>query len=354
MRILLAVVLLVASAAARDHVTLRNGSLVTGDVVAVHREGVVLSTDGGTRFIPWSDLGAPGLSTANTVAIELSNGDRITGRITSYEDGKLVITADFFPGAKIPTVALAPRPTYRPIQQEPEIPPGALQDAEAKGILEPKEWNGSVALLGQFRSGNVDSTLFTLNAKLNRQWASDRFNAYVNGAWGETEGDTTAAGILGGAKWDHFYNKDFYSYGRIEAEYDEIQNIDLRFLAGIGGGLNVWRGEKDHQTFDIEAGIDYLSQSFANETSRDNVAGRFAFVYKNRFFDDWLFTEEFEVLFPIPDVGDYILRSITKLETALSENWYLQNVLEIELQGNPPRDTVELDIKLLIGLEYKF
>lgn len=353
MRTLLALLLCALSATAKDHATLKSGVLVTGDVVSVHREGFVMETEKGPRFFSWDELGSPGLQTTNEVAVVLANGDRITARITGVEGGRLLVTAAFIPEARIPTDALRPRPIpSRNIQEE--IPPGALQDAEAKGILEEKDWNGNVALLGTFRSGNTDSALFQLNAGLNRQWTSDRFNAYASAAWGETEGEQTAANVLGGAKWDHFYNADFYSYARVEAEHDEIKNLDFRLTTGIGAGINVWRGEEDHQSLDLEGGLDYLHQSFDGQPSSDDIAGRFAFLFKTRFFGDWLFTEDFEVLFPLSDPGEFIIHSTTKLETALSESWYLQNILEIEYRGDPPSDTEELDLKLLIGLEYKF
>lgn len=354
MRTLALLLLCTLGLAARDHATLKTGALLTGDLVSVHREGFFIELDEGPRFVRWEDLGAPGLQTSGQIVVLLPNGDRITARIMRVEHRHLVMTSAFIPEALIPTNALPASPLPAPPAAVPDLGGHAPQDADAKGALDEKDWNGSIALLGTLRSGNTDSSLFQFNAGLNRQWVSDRFNATASASWGRTEEEQTAKNALATTKWDHFYNDDLYSHGRVEVEHDEIKNLDLRLTTGVGIGLNVWRGDDAHEGLDLEAGTDYLHQRFDGADAEAGLAGRIAVVFKARLFDTWLLTEDCEIVVPVGDPAAFITHSQTKLETSLSGRWNLQNILDIEYRGDAPTDTSALDIKLLVGLEYKF
>ncbi len=354
MRWMVVPLLMLSLANAQDaRATLESGDELQGSVAGLYAEGVAMLVEGSERFIPWVDLKAPGLRVTSDVAVMFGNGDRVTARVLRLEDDALVIAATFIPEGRIPTAALPPRPAPTPERPAQEAAETSAEEA-AKPILDPADWNGSVALLGTFRKGNTDSGLFQLNATLKRQWTSDRLKLYGSVAYGKTEGEHTAGSIMAGGKWDHFYHEDFYSYTRSEFEYDKIKNLDLRVTSGIGAGVNLWRGDKDHQSFDLEAGVDYLHQSYDSETPRNDASGRGAFVYKNRLFGSWLLSEEFEIIFPFVDPSDFIISSTTKLQTALSKRWNLQNTFEVEYSGKPADDTTALDLRLLVGLEYKF
>lgn len=352
MQLLFTLVVSLAAVTAEDRANLADGTLLTGKVVGVHRGGFLMMQDGERRFVEWGRLGRPGLTTAQGLVVVLSNGDRFTAHISGFDAGHLLVKTAFFPDVRLPVSALTPRPAPAP---EPVAPPGSeeVDAAVEEAILEEKDWHGSLALSGSLRTGNTDSALVQLKGKVDRQWTADRMKLYLSSAYGETEGKATATNILGGAKWDHFYKKNASGYVRVEAEHDEIKNLDLRSLGGLGGGLNLWKGEKD-QTLDVEGGVDALYKSFAGEDGETDLAGRLAVVYKTELFEDWFFVEDLEILFPVPELGEFVFRSKSLLKTALSDSWFLQNGLELEWQGDVPEDTRALDLKLFVGLEYRF
>jgi putative salt-induced outer membrane protein YdiY len=228
------------------------------------------------------------------------------------------------------------------------------QEEKRTTILDIKDWNGKIALLGTFRQGNVDSTLFQLDLGAYRQWARDRFRAEAGIAYGDTEGEATARNAYGRAKLDHFYDEDFYSYGSAEVQWDEVQNLDLRGLLGAGVGLNVWRGEGDHRALDIELGVSGIYEQYTGDSGDLKFALRAALAYLGVWGENLLFTQRLEALLPIPEANSLILRSHTALEVALADHWFLKNILEVQYLGDPPDDTKALDIKLLVGIEYKF
>jgi putative salt-induced outer membrane protein YdiY len=325
-----------------------------GQVTAVHAEGITIATAAGVRFVPWSDVRYPGVETAQDVVITLANGDRLTGRILATDARELSLATAYVPEIRLPVTALAARPAPVPEPSKAEEDKTSLEAEVEKGILEVKDWTGKVSLLGTYRSGNVDSALFQLDAGVDRQWVADRFSAGASLSYGKTEGDLTAAQARAGAKWDHFYNEDFYSYARTDVEWDDVNNLDLRAIVGIGVGLNVWTGDGDHRRLDLEAGIDGIYEKYEESSSGIDLAGRLALVYKDVFFEKLLFTEEFEFIFPVPEVADYLIRSKTTLAVALSEHWYFQNIVDLKYQASAPDEVEPLDVKVLVGVEYKF
>ena len=59
----------------------------------------------------------------------------------------------------VPVTALVPAPV-------PGDPAEAGAEGKQQTLLEPEDWSGRVALLGAYRSGNVDSSLFQLTSPL--------------------------------------------------------------------------------------------------------------------------------------------------------------------------------------------
>jgi putative salt-induced outer membrane protein YdiY len=357
-RTLLLVLILAAGLASQDTITIPELGVRQGRILALDREGftfLVMDESSSRSFAP-ADLEEAALRSGGPITVKLSNGDRITGRVVAGK-GVIRIESDYFAPISLAMAALAPRGLQATPPMDESIEDIVLEvskSEEKSTILEPKDWNGKVALLGMLRQGNVDSTLFQLDMGAYRQWAADRFMAEAGFAYGTTEGEATARNAYGRSKWDHFYDEDLYSYGSADLHWDEIQNLDLRAIVGVGVGLNVWRGEGDHRSLDVEAGISGIYEQYSDESGDLKFALRAAAAYLDVWGEKLLFTQRLEVLLPIPEAGSFIVRSTTALEVALSENWFLKNVLEIQYLGDPPVDTKSLDLKLLVGIEYKF
>lgn len=355
---LAAVLLLAAGAAAQSDRLALVHDTIEGTLLAVSAEGVAfLQRDAEAAALhPWAALAPAGPMSSRVVTVRLVNGDRITGRVAPGPDG-VRVQSEYLPEIEVRPAHLMPaRFRSAPDIEEDleDLVLDAVQEEERKTILDPKDWTGRIALLGTFRQGNVDSSLFQLTASARRQWGEDRFNAEAGFAYGDTEGQATARNAYGRAKWDHFYDDDFYSYALSEAYWDEIQNLDLRAILGIGAGLNLWKGAGDHRSLDLEAGISGIYEDFRNRPSDIQFALRFAASYLDMWTEDLAFTQRIEILMPVDDPGDYILRSHTALDMSLSERWTLKNILELQYLGDPPADTRAFDLRLLAGIEYKF
>ena len=344
--------------AAQGRLVLDDGRELRGQVLAVYADGCAFQAHDmsePSRFA-WGRIGSDGVRTESPLSIRLINGDRVTGMLIA-KPGGLTVQSEFMGQISLQLADLPRGPSHAALDTQDRIQDIALeltQEEERQTILDPTDWTGKIALLGTFRQGNVDSTLFQFNAGVNRQWAEDRFSAEAGFAYGDTEGEATARNAFGRAKFDHFYDEDFYSYVNADVEWDEIQNLDLRAVLGVGIGLNTWRGEGDHRSLDFELGVAGIYEKYVGESSTFEFALRAAGAYLDVWGDNLLFTQKIEILMPVTDFGGFLLRSYTALEMNLLENWYLQNILQIDYDADPPADTESLDLQLLVGIEYKF
>lgn len=350
-----------------DRAVLEDGRVLAGRIETLSSEALLLVTaeDGRRLPIDWDDVAR--LESRDSRTIHLANGDRITGRIVGVEAGMLVVSAELLPEIRIPLASLGSSEVVAAqlaAAGEAAID-AAIEEAQddedlfaTEGdVLKPKDWTGKVALLGSFREGNSETLDVNFRAEAKRQWTVDRLDLSAGYSYGEAEGEKNTSNAFAGAKFDHFYNKRFYSYANATVLWDEIAEIDLRALVGIGAGLTVWKepenGEK--QYFDVEAGISAIYEKFsANGDDGLDPALRVATDYKNLLGETVEFSNENEFIMPFSEVDGWILRSITSLNVPLSDAWYLKNSLELDYQAAPPAGTENLDIRVLLGIEYSF
>ncbi len=343
-----------------DQLFQKDGTILSGALKRADVAGVVfhVAGDPAPRSVPWGALAVPAIRTAGPFTLGLSNGDRITARLSGVEGTSLRLESAVVGVITLPLSALeAPAPA--------PAEPAAAAKAEASGsgveeevdgalkVFDPTPWKGKVGLSGLLQSGNVDALLVRFDAALEKFWRVNHFKAAASLVYGETNGDLTAsAGRIGG-KFDHYYSKKFYTYANAEAGYDEVQNIDLRALLGAGVGYEFWK-EGNDRAFGVEAGIAALYESFAGGGDHLSPTGRAALFYRDVYFEKLKFEQLAEILVPLDDPGRFIVRSFTGVSMPLAEAWSLKNTLEITFEGDPPINTESTDIKLFVGIEYSF
>jgi putative salt-induced outer membrane protein YdiY len=324
--IVLAFVLLASSVAfAQDAVVeLKSGGSVSGKLTGLDRDGATIQEGDKVVRVGWDQIATLKLG-----------------------ENRVPVTAPG-PESAPPPAPCAPCPTPCAPCAKPCAPCGP------KTPCNPCAVKGKVALSGTVRSGNVDSVLGAFHAEASKEWTEDKLSAAIDALYGKTDAELTAASLGGKTRWDHYFNLSFYSYASVEALYDDIQNLDLRAIVGVGAGDFLWKCNDD-QSWAVEGGISALYEDFSTADDPElSPAGRVATIYKNLIFKDVKFEEQLELLVPFTDAGDYLARSRTTLGVPLCKSLALRLSLEITYQGDPPDGTDALDILGLVGVEYQF
>jgi hypothetical protein len=205
-----------------DEVLLTNGDKITGKIVRMEGEKVVLNTDYAGEISIQADK-VSRLVTDAPVPATLLDGTRVEGTqfsaVTSPAGTESVPPGDEkgINLAEVQTINVAPKPRI-----------GIKARANA-GITNER--------------GNTDTDQYHLDAELVARTEKQRFT--VGGEFNKEKagGIETVENWKGIGKYDYFFRPKWFLYGSSLFEHDEFADLDLRTTLGAGVG---------HQFFEFE------------------------------------------------------------------------------------------------------
>jgi putative salt-induced outer membrane protein YdiY len=171
-----------------------------------------------------------------------------------------------------------------------------------------------------------------------------------NSTTGDTE--TTANAIRGGSRYELNVSDRLFTFGFIDLEFDEFQNLDLRNVLGGGMGWHVKQTERT--VFDVFAGGSFNQEFFSGDITRRSaelVVGE-ELNYK---LSDRLNWSERLVFYPnLSEGGEYRLQFDTALVTQLYHWVGWQISLSNRFLTNPIPGIKKNDLLLTTGLRFNF
>jgi putative salt-induced outer membrane protein YdiY len=323
--------------------------------------------------------------TIPTIADEivLKNGDRISGRTTRLQDGKLTIETDYaetvvvdwdqvimlktdtplhvtFPdGTSRKTSALF----YREGMDAdlPEEEAGQLERIEAGRVaglsVKPgprvKISTNVNAGLSQER-GNTDTDTYYVNADLVARSQKQRFTFVGELSNEKTDGVNTSESWQAIGKYDYFLSPKWFLYGSALFENDRFADLNLRSTLGAGGGYQIF--ESDPLNLSIALGPSYVNEDFIAAEDDDYFAAQWILNYDQAFFDKLfqLFHSDLATV-GLEDIDQWQVKTRQGLRFFLYKGltWTLQYNYDY---NNSPSEAAEKkwDSKLLFLLGYQF
>lgn len=309
--------------------------------------------------------------------ITLGNGDRLSGRIISLEDGKLTLKTDYAGHIKIDVdkiADLAMEATSEVRLKSGEVLGGritGLQDGNV--LLEPEtgggevglawkevvsvnaprpRWKGSVTVGGSAQSGNTSTRTVSIGAEADRKTGRDRFGFrfLLNNA--EENGELTARNAYCAAKYDYFLTRRFYLYYNLQLLRDEFQDLNLRTRTGPGAGFQIW--EASRGSLLVEAGIAYIWEDHREFADSHYPALRLGTEFRLQIFKFLSFSDRLSVYPSLEYAGEYTLRNESALSSPLGSGWALRLANVWERNSDPPPGILKDDFTTTLGLQYSF
>lgn len=228
------------------------------------------------------------------------------------------------------------------------------QTVEAATPEEPKVWSGRVNLGASLQSGNTESEALNADAELKAKWNKKHrstFKAEVNIE--EDDGDTTEDNRMISGEHDYFFIEDWFLNAGLSLEQDDIDQVDLRSVAGIGLGHQVF--EQDDLNLQYVLGPSYLREDFENGDTENSIAGRWAFDYDQKIFDDILqLFHDHELLVPADDTDDFLFDSKTGIRVPLKAGLVGTAEVDFEWDNKPEPGTQEDDTEYSVKIGYEW
>ncbi len=325
-----------------------------------------------------SSLSFPGSASADEVI--LSNGDRLTGTVSSLKNGVLTLETSYSEPVKIQASSIRKILTDSSVEthlSSGEILKGRISTNESGQItlapssgrqaslveldqiiainpppMPPEEWRGFVNIGGTLNSGNTDRLSGSLGVEAVRKTTKDRFTLRFQTNYAEEDSARTVQNTYGALKYDYFFAPKFYGYLGVELLTDEFKDLNLRTIIGPGVGYQIW--DDAVKALALEAGVSYFSEDLDVGEDKDWITARLAANFMYMFFDKIIFTDYLVVYPNLEQGGEYTLRNEAAITSPLSENWSIRFANIFEYNSNPAINVKKDDTTWILGIQYGF
>ena len=331
-----------AAGAPADVVTLSDGSKLIGKVAQMGDGKLVLET----QFAGMLEIDSTMVATIQTdepVSVGMDTGDRLIGPIEWKPEVERAVVQTELGGVPVSLERI--EAIWPKDGKSPEVIALEEQLAQEKEAFEAAlaKWSGTLEAGVIYQDGNTERLNARGRGELVRTAPKDLLKFYIAGEYVEEDKSRTSHEIKGGAYYEHLLNTKLFAYGRIELEYDEFEELDLRLSTGGGVGY-YWLKEPDHE-LKTRAGIGFLHEAYFFEPDRDAVEGEIGLDYRVD-LAPWVQFVQAAAYYPtFESVRDYRLVSDSALLIPLSEDkmWKLKLGALYEFKALPAEGRERLD-----------
>jgi len=340
--------LLLPAAGLADVVTLKNGDRVTGKIVSSDAETLKVATDFmGEIEIQWAAVTE--VVSDEKLYLSSKDGQVLVGPVTTAGEEFQVETTQSgevsVPKAEIAAVRN---------EEAQEAYVAEIERLRNPGLLD--FWSGSYDLGFSLASGNAETTAFTNAARAQRATERDKITLYTTSIFAQnsTTGEkiTTANAIRGGTRYDINVSEKLFTFGFLDLEFDEFQDLDLRSVLGGGLGYRIKNSEK--WKWDFFGGASYNQEFFENDITRRSAELVFGEEMSYQFTDTTAWSHRIALYPNMSDTGEYRLQFDTSLTSQLYQwlGWHI--TVSDRFLSNPVPGREKNDVLLTTGVRVNF
>ena len=277
-----------------DQVILKNGDRVSGSIVKKSAKSLTIKSDHfGEITTSWDQVDS--IRTDKAVTVVLADGRTVQGAI-STANGQVEVAAA---GGAV-RVAPAQVTAIRGAKEQQ-----AFERLQHPGLGE--LWAGAATLGLAGTSGNARTLTFTTGVNAARATNTDKTSLYFNiikaSALANGRSASTAEAVRGGIGYDHNLSSRVFLNVFNDYEYDRFQNLDLRFVIGLGAGFHAIKS--DRSTLDLLAGADYNHSKFSTPVTRNSAEFFWGDDYGYKLTGSTSLVQAFRMFTDFNHTGDY-------------------------------------------------
>jgi len=219
---------------------------------------------------------------------------------------------------------------------------------------EEKKWADEAELSFVSTGGNTE--LISLSGKnlLKYTFTDKLLGTWRIGAlYGKDDNVKTAERYFTDLRLNYSFSDRIYFFGIGGWLQDKFTGIESRYYIGPGAGYRFYTGPKHF--LDAEAGLNFVSEDYIDDTEEDFLEGRLYGLYEYIFSKKNKFSQSLEFLYDFDDSDNYRINSETAFITALSDYLSLKTSYEIKHDNEPvPVTLKETDTMLSVTLVVNF
>jgi hypothetical protein len=326
-----------------DQVVLKNGDTITGSIVK--KDGAKLTIKSeflGEVTMPWTAVRS--VTSDAPVTVVLPGGESVSGKVAPRDDTLEVTTTSGPKAAPLAAIDSIRNPAEQRTWERLQHP----------GLLE--LWTGFFDTGFALARGNARTDTLTTAFNATRLTRKDKVALTFSQIYGTARVDgitsTIASAIRGGWSYNRDINPRIFFTTLNDYEHDGFQNLDLRFVAGAGLGVNAIKNPRTNLSFG--GGADYSRENFTNHLHRNSAEANFGNDFVYHFSSASNLTQSSRVFINLSDTGNYRMNFDIGGVTALKKwlGWHVS--ASDRFLSNPVFGRQRNDLILSTGFRVSF
>lgn len=331
-----------------ETVVLVNGDRITGSVIKLEDGKLTLKSEyAGTITLPWEAVESLDGKTALNFA--LNDGQLVVGT-PSLKEGRVQIQT-----ASAGTVDTT-KEIIKTIRSKEEQ---AVYDTEIERYRHPRLvdlWVGFVDLGFARTQGNARTGSVSVNANASRATSRDKIGVYFTSinATSNLRGESiaTANAMRGGVTYNLNVSPKVFTFASTDLEFDEFQDLDLRFAPAGGLGYHAYKGES--LVLDFNAGAGLNKEFFTDGLRRTSGEALFGEELTFKFAPASSLSQKLFLYPNLTERGDYRANFDLSAVTAIRKWLGWQFTFSNRLLSNPAPGRKRNDILVTTGVRLTF
>ena len=323
-----------ASIAAADTLTMKNGDTLSGEVV--NKSGKLLrfkTTYAGTLEITWSEVRDLQMDELTEVVLD----DDFRLQATSVRAGGESVGSV---GAKDAGIGVA---------------------AERIDKIKPKPWEvgrggkftGKVNFAAKLEGGNSEQDEIDTDFELAYRRGKHRFRSHGQLEFDKNDGDTTKQDWFLLGKYDYFFTEHVYFTGTYNVKQEKYADLDLRQFGGPGIGYQFLTGPPT--TLLSEVGLAYYHEEFSDGETNSFVGPNWYLNYEQQLFKGKLkFYHKNLATISMDEISKQLWHSWTGFSVPIVGGIIGSTEMEMDYDSKPADDAEKLDTTFRLKLGYEW
>lgn len=314
-----------------DEIRLKNGDRLSGKIVSMEKDLLILSTSyAGKVSVKWDEVAL--FSTDEPVTVDLGSDTRVRGMAKGAEEGKIAVNLEGGAGVL----------TFNPSQVKalnPSPPPPALT------------LGGHINVGVNVADGNSETTNIYADAEMVARTEKNRFT--MGGRHSQTKEDqgTTSENTKVYGKYDYFLTDKWYLLATATGIKDRFKDLNLRTMAGLGMGYQFL--DTKLTKLSLEAGLSYVNDDYKEAEDENYAAGRWAANFSHFLVEDRIqFFHSHEGFVSLEDAKDVLISSQTGFRLPILDRVSATAQLNYDWDNSPSEGKKRADTLYIFTLGY--
>jgi putative salt-induced outer membrane protein YdiY len=331
-----------------DEVNLKNGDKITGEVKTWKEGKLTFKTGHGELTIPMKEIGR--LVMKKNKPIQIGKAKAKAGTIVTDEKGRFSWEGKKHTLADITSIVTPP---------------------EKKKLTELQRWSGELGFALTWTDGNTHNLLYHGDLKLKRDQSQEveefrnKLSINLSYDYGKSGGDQIKRKGMGATKWDLFLHKCLSAYVEGSWLYDYEGGIERKNTLGAGLSCKAVDEKELKVTFDL--GLSYVVIFYNGKALRAaTAAGKTPVPFEEypamramaevawNLPWDFDFAHKTVLLKSLKEVEKYFLETETSISRKITSSWFFKLSAKFTFVEPPAPGKVRWDSTYILSLAFKF